>query len=141
QPRLSGRQSAPRSVDSKKPPVESPRYRWFLSRGSTDTEWVTAPPGGANFGSSLFDHCLRIGWLLNPTTSSQVLPPSSVRPRPWGDVPAYHTPGSLACPGVSQNTAETDRPGATASTWSGRSSSVHFSVPSTFGKRGGRSAS
>ena len=60
-------------------------------------------------------------------------------------MPAYQTPGSLAWPGVSQKTLATDRLGATAMTWSGRSS-LNGSwpsgrVPSGRGKRGGSSAS
>src|SRR5574339_702425 len=37
-------------------------------------------------------------------------PPSAERNRPCGEVPAYQTPGSLACPGVSQNVWSTLRP-------------------------------
>ena len=44
-------------------------------------------------------------WSFQPLTGSHVSPPSSVRNRPCGDPPAYQTPGSLLCPGVSQNTA------------------------------------
>jgi len=35
---------------------------------------------------------------------SHVTPPSMERKSPCGEVPAYHRPGSLGCPGVSQNT-------------------------------------
>ena len=47
---------------------------------------------------------VRSGFSLNPATPSQLMPPSSERNSPCGDVPAYQTPGSDACPGVSQNT-------------------------------------
>jgi len=38
-----------------------------------------------------------------PATGFHVSPPSSLRKRPCGDVPAYQVRFSLACPGVSQN--------------------------------------
>src|SRR5258708_24683605 len=43
---------------------------------------------------------------LKPSTPSQVAPPSAERNSPWGETPAYQTPGSLACPGVSQRSEE-----------------------------------
>src|SRR2546422_610813 len=55
-------------------------------------------------------HCWRMGCSLNPFTPSHVWPPSSERNSPCGDVPAYHTLGSLLCPGVSQKTWSTTRP-------------------------------
>src|SRR5258706_11167925 len=40
----------------------------------------------------------------------QLSPPSSDRNRPCGEVPAYQTPGSFACAGVSQKVCLTERP-------------------------------
>ncbi len=47
-------------------------------------------------------HSRYFGSSLMVENGSQVTPPSSERNRPWGEVPAYQTFGSLACAGVSQ---------------------------------------
>jgi hypothetical protein len=44
-----------------------------------------------------------VGSSLIGDAYAHVTPPSSERNSPCGDVPAYQTFGSLACPGVSQN--------------------------------------
>src|SRR5262249_61549468 len=78
----------------------------FGSLGSIKMECINCPPGVAP--CSL--HWLYIGCSLKPLTGSQVLPASSERNRPGGEVPAYQTSGSLSCPGVTQKTESTDRP-------------------------------
>ena len=69
------------------------------------------------------------GCALKPATPSHVAPPSAERNSPCGDVPAYHTPGCDACPGVSQNVWSTTRPlsGANAG---GLAASFHVRPPS-----------
>ena len=78
------------------------------SRGSTSTEWSIDPSGVFCSGHSA--QVSHIALSFQPSTGSQVSPPSAVVNRPCGDPPANHTPGSSACPGVSQNTAESARP-------------------------------
>jgi hypothetical protein len=46
---------------------------------------------------------------LKPATLSQVAPPSALRNRPGGEVPAHQTPGSSAWPGSSQKLWSTAR--------------------------------
>jgi hypothetical protein len=57
------------------------------------------------FSSGHSAHVAHIGWSFQPSTGAHVSPPSSVRNRPWGEPPAYQTPGWSAWPGVSQKTA------------------------------------
>lgn len=59
-------------------------------------------------------------------SGSQVAPASPERKRPWGEVPAYHEPGSEAGPGVSQNVWSTARaPSPPFAKAGGRTASVH----------------
>src|SRR5207253_1695526 len=95
------------SVVSNTPPDESPRYMWFASRGSMLIEWSIDPSGVFSSGHS--HHVSHIGWSFQPSTVDHVSPLSSVRNSPCGEPPAYQTPGSEACPGVSQNTRRTLR--------------------------------
>src|SRR5258706_1145772 len=108
-PRLSGVHVLPRSRDSNTPPPERPMYRCFASNGSTLIECSVPPSGGASCKPPI--HLRRAGFALTPSTPCHVLPPSSEANRACGDVPAYQRPGSVACPGVSQNTWLTDSPG------------------------------
>src|SRR2546427_2919289 len=82
-------------------------YMWAAARGSMTISASNGPSGvpasgGAHFGN--------IGFSFHPATPSQVAPPSGLRNKPGGDVPAHQTPGSLRCPGVSQNVWLTARP-------------------------------
>ena len=78
-----------------------PKYRCFGSRGSTMIECIFGPSGVPSCTVPI--HSMYCGSSLIGEADVQVTPPSSDRNRPCGDVPAYQTPGSLACPGVSQN--------------------------------------
>ncbi|MCY1514787.1 hypothetical protein D9M68_493390 [compost metagenome] len=74
-----------------------------------------------------------IGWSLKPDTGSHVAPWSVLRNSPCGEVPAYQAPGSLAWPGVSQNTWSTTRPVSPSGALSnagGRVASVQLRPPS-----------
>ncbi len=66
-------------------------------------ECVKGPSGGSPPAVHLITSALS----LKPFTGSHLSPPSVVRNRPNGTVPAYQVPGCDACPGVSQNTALT----------------------------------
>src|SRR5215510_3126548 len=128
-PRFSGAQLSPRSVDSNVPPPDIDRYRCAGSRGSTRIE-CSLPPSGVS-SLSLPTHRCCSGWSLKPATGAHVTPPSSLRNSPLGDVPAYHVPGSLACPGVNQNTWSTARPrGSPLTNCGGVAASFHVSPPS-----------
>ena len=95
-PRLSGRQSAPPSVDSKMPPLDIPMYMWRASRGSTRIECSFGPSGVPSWSPP--HHALRCGCSLKPSTPAHVTPPSAERNSPCGEVPAYQTPGSRRVP-------------------------------------------
>src|SRR4051794_9202804 len=88
------------------------------------TECSIEPSGVFSSGHS--HHVSHMSWSFQPEWGSQVSPPSSDRNNPCGEPPAYQEPGSLAWPGVSQNTALSDRlsrsPVANAG---GRLASVH----------------
>src|SRR5437773_426650 len=107
-PLFNGFQSLPPSVVSKTPPLDMPIYMCFASRGSILIECILGPSGVPSCPPP--HHVLRIGWSLKPATPFHVLPPSSVLNNPWGDDPPYHTFGSFACPGVSQNVWLSTRP-------------------------------
>src|SRR6187549_1733319 len=71
------------------------------------TECSIEPSGVCCSGHSA--QVSHFGWSFQPSTGSHVSPPSLVVNSPCGDPPAYQTPGSSACPGMSQNTADSDR--------------------------------
>src|SRR5689334_7910488 len=114
----------PASVDSNTPPLDIAGYRCCLSRGSTSTE-CSLGPSGVPFSTAPI-HLLYSGCSFMPATPVHVAPPSSLRNSPCGEVPAYHVPLSLACPGVSQNVWSTTCP---------------FCPSGAFGNAGGRVAS
>src|SRR6266540_2402859 len=101
-----------------------PTNRCAGSRGSTMIECSFGPSGVPSCGPPI--HALYRGSSFNPETGCHVTPPSSDRKRPWGEVPAYHVPASLAWPGVSQNVWSTARP---------------LSLSGAFANAGGRFAS
>jgi hypothetical protein len=75
-------------------------------------------------------HSATCGLWLKPLTPVHVSPWSSERNRPWGTVPQYHTPGSLAWPGCSQKLLFTARPRVVPSA---QGSSPSFTTGSNFG--------
>ena len=82
------------------------------------TEW-SIEPSGVPSTSGHSAHSPQRGWSFQPATGAHVSPWSSVRNRPCGEPPAYQVPGSSAWPGVSQNTALSERPWASPSAKAG----------------------
>ena len=88
------------------------------------------PPSGVS-SLSLPTHFAWSGWSLKPDTGAQVVPLSALLKSPLGEVPQYHTPGSLAWPGVSQKTWSTARPrGSPAGNCGGVAASFQVAPPS-----------
>src|SRR5258706_3523194 len=107
-PSMMTRHDWPASNDSCTPPPDIPNSMCFASRGSTMIECSLGPSGVPSF--SLPIHFRYCGSSLIGEYGSHELPPSALRNKPCGAVPANHTPGSLACPGASQNVWLTLRP-------------------------------
>src|SRR5688572_6568631 len=100
-PLISTRHVSPPSSDSCTPPPDMPKYKCFGSRGSIMIECILGPSGVPSCTVPI--HSRYCGSSLMDENGAQVTPPSSERNRPCGEVPAYHTLGSLACAGVNQN--------------------------------------
>src|SRR5512143_1389344 len=99
-PLIITRHVLPPSTVSCTPPPDIPKYRCLGSRGSTMIECSFGPSGVPSCTVPI--HSRYCGSSLMVENGDQVTPPSSERNSPCGEVPAYQTPGSLACAGVSQ---------------------------------------
>src|SRR5678815_5992937 len=107
-PLISTRHVVPPSSDSCTPPPDMAKYRCLGSRGSTMMECSLGPSGVPSCSVPI--QARYCGSSFRPENSFQVTPPSSLRNRPCGEVPAYQTPGSLPWAGVSQKVCFTVRP-------------------------------